>query len=150
MDCEGFGLCCFNGCFNRCLEDDKCKNVTKTECVETPSEVCEGGSRRGGPPRRFRSRSFIRSCDLRFFLDVSKHACNPMVLLVSVPVSTEVCATSEKVCASKMSEVCQDFGSEKCAVETFEECSDVAVPFNATVSEQVAILRWESKEWGTD
>ncbi len=42
VDCEGYGLCCFDGCFNRCLKDDRCQNVTRTECVEEPSESCEG------------------------------------------------------------------------------------------------------------
>lgn len=110
VDCEGFGLCCFNGCFNRCLKDDRCENVTRTECVEKPSETCE---------------------------DVSKNECNPMAMVVPVSVTTEVCSTSERVCATKTSEVCQEFATEKCTTETFEECSDVAVPFNDTVSEEV-------------
>lgn len=133
VDCEGFGLCCFNGCFNRCLKDDRCENVTRTECVEKPSETCEGLTQRVALeelPREFLLHSF--------FPDVSKNECNPMAMVVPVPVTTEVCSTSERVCATKTSEVCREFATEKCTTETFEECSDVAVPFNDTVSEEVS------------
>jgi len=109
VDCEGYGLCCFDGCFNRCLKDDRCRNVTRTECVEKPSETCE---------------------------DVSKYACNPMAMLVQVPVSTQICSTSEKVCATKVSEECRDFDVEMCTEETFEECLEVSVPYNDTVLDE--------------
>jgi len=132
VDCEadgGYGLCCFNGCFNRCLKDQQCQNVTKNVCFEKPSEVCEG---------EICWSSLLLIVDVFFvFEEVSKYGCNPMVMTMTVPVKIESCSYSEKVCATKLSEVCQDFPTEKCEVVTFEACSSHLVPFNETTLELV-------------
>lgn len=47
VDCPNNGLCCFNGCANRCVKNcydevaEECVAVEEDECRDEPAETCE-------------------------------------------------------------------------------------------------------------
>lgn len=94
LDCVDAALCCFDGCYNHCLNHtvtchtelvDDCQVVDETECVTVPETVCK---------------------------DVPKP--------VRVPVTTTVCTKVGKSCMTMAQQICNTITELKCQEEAHQ------------------------------
>jgi hypothetical protein len=111
LDCENAALCCFDGCFNHCVDH-------KAECHDETVDVCQDIE--------------VDEC-----ASVPEQVCNDVVKPVKLPVTTVTCTKVGKTCMAMTQENCKNVVELFCEEETVKNCTKVPKIVEKVVNENV-------------